>query len=49
VSCACIWLAAWVAAQLVKPWVAYAVGALPFFVVLFFFYESFSRLLPANY
>ncbi|MGH9213367.1 MAG: class E sortase [Acidimicrobiales bacterium] len=49
VSCACIWLAAWVAAQLVKPWVAYAVGAPLFFAVLFFFYESFSRLLPANY
>jgi sortase A len=49
VACALIWLAAWVAAKLVSPWAAYAVGAPIFFVVLFFFYESFYRLLPANF
>lgn len=49
VACALIWLAAWVAAKIVKPWAAYAVGAPIFFVVLFFFYESFYRLLPANF
>jgi sortase A len=49
VACGLIWLAAWVAAKLVKPVVAYAVGAPIFFVVLFFFYESFYRLLPANF
>jgi sortase A len=49
VSCACIWLAAWIGAKLIRPWVAYALGAPLFFVVLFFFYESFSRLLPANF
>jgi sortase A len=48
-SCACIWLAAWIATKLIKPWLAYALGAPLFFVVLFFFYESFSRLLPANF
>jgi sortase A len=49
VACGLIWLAAWVASQLIKKWVAYAVGAPIFFVVLFFFYESFYRLLPANF
>jgi len=48
-SCACIWLAAWIGAKIIKPWIAYGLGAPLFFVVLFFFYESFSRLLPANF
>jgi sortase A len=48
-ACALIWLAAWVAAKLVERWMAYAVGAPLFFLVLFFFYESFYRLLPANF
>lgn len=48
-ACACIWLAAWIATKLVKPLVAYGLGAPLFFVMLFFFYESFSRLLPANF
>jgi sortase A len=30
-------------------WMAYAVGLLPFLVALFFFFENFSTLLPANY
>jgi sortase A len=48
-ACALIWLAAWVAGKLVERWMAYAVGAPLFFLVLFFFYESFYRLLPANF
>jgi sortase A len=48
-ACGLIWLAAWIVAKMVKPWMAYAVGAPFFFVTLFFFYESFSRLLPANF
>ena len=49
-ACAIIWLAAWLVAQRApKGWVAYVVGAPFFFVTLFFFYESFSRLLPANF
>jgi hypothetical protein len=48
-SCACIWLAAWIGAKIIKPWIAYGLGAPLFFLVLFFFYESFSRLLPANF
>jgi sortase A len=49
VACALIWLAAWLVAKMVKPWAAYAVGTPFFFVTLFFFYESFARLLPANF
>ena len=30
-------------------WPAYFVGIVPFMVCLFFFFENFSRLLPANY
>jgi sortase A len=48
-ACALIWLAAWLVAKMARPVVAYAVGAPFFFVTLFFFYESFARLLPANF
>jgi sortase A len=48
-ACALIWLAAWLVAKMIRPVVAYAVGAPLFFVTLYFFYESFSRLLPANF
>jgi sortase A len=48
-ACALIWLASWLVGRMVRPAVAYAVGAPFFFVVLFFFYESVSRLLPANF
>jgi sortase A len=48
-ACALIWLAAWIGSKLVDKWVAYGVGAPVFFLVLFFFYESFYRLLPANF
>jgi sortase A len=49
-ACALIWLTAWLVAQRIpRGWIAYLAGAPLFFVVLFFFYESFSRLLPANF
>jgi sortase A len=48
-ACGLIWLAAWLVAKMIRPVIAYAVGAPIFFLVLFFFYESFSRLLPANF
>jgi len=48
-ACGLIWLAAWLVAKMIRPVIAYAVGAPIFFIVLFFFYESFSRLLPANF
>lgn len=47
--CAAIWIAAWRAGKRWRKWPSYAIG-LPFFLVaLFFFFENFSRLLPANY
>ena len=47
--CAAIWILAWLLGRLWRKWPAYALG-LPFFLVaLFFFFEEFSRLLPANY
>ena len=51
VVCAAIWLAAWAFGRWRRAlkWPAYAVGLLPFLVCLFFFFEDFSRLLPANY
>lgn len=49
-ACAVIWFTAWfVARNAPIGWIAYLVGAPVFFVTLFFFYESFSRLLPANF
>ncbi|HEY8547135.1 MAG TPA: class E sortase [Acidimicrobiales bacterium] len=49
-ACALIWLIAWLVAQQVpRPWLAYVVGAPFFLVALFFFFENFSRLLPANF
>ena len=48
--CAAIWLGAWAFGKWVwRKWPSYVV-AFPFFMVaLFFFFENFSRLLPANY
>ena len=47
--CAGIWIAAWLLGRFWRKWPAYIIG-LPFFLVaLFYFFESFSRLLPANY
>jgi sortase A len=48
-ACAMIWLAAWIVAKMVRPVAAYAVAAPFFFLTLYFFYENFSRLLPANF
>lgn len=47
--CAVIWVLAWLLGRVWRRWPAYALG-LPFFLVsLFFFFEEFSRLLPASY
>jgi sortase A len=50
-ACAAIWLTAWLIGRYTKlnKWIAYFAGAPFFFVMLFFFYENFARLLPANY
>ena len=49
--CALIWLVAWAIGKRWRRtrWPAYLVGIVPFMVALFFFFENFSRLLPANY
>jgi sortase A len=47
--CAAIWTIAWLVGRRWRKWPSYLIG-LPFFLIaLFYFFESFSRLLPANY
>jgi sortase A len=47
--CAAIWAMAWLVGRRWRKWPSYLIG-LPFFLIaLFYFFESFSRLLPANY
>jgi sortase A len=48
-ACALIWVAAWLLGKLWRRWPAYLVGLPVFLIVLFFFFENFSRLLPANF
>ncbi len=49
-AAALVWLGAWVVGQFTgKRWRAYAAGLPVFLVLLFFFFESFARLLPSNY
>lgn len=48
-ACALIWLAAWLLGKLWRKWPAYIAGLPVFLVVLYFFFENFSRLLPANF
>lgn len=51
VAGAVVWLLAWATGKRWRrwKWPAYGIGILPFLVTLFFFFEEFSRLLPANY
>ena len=46
---ATVWFLTWLAGRQWKRWPAYLLGTPVFFVVLFVFFENFSRLLPANY
>lgn len=48
-ACVLIWLAAWTAARVVEPVLAYSIGTPIFLVMLFFTFEEVSRLLPANF
>jgi sortase A len=45
---AAVALATWLLSRRWRPWPAYLLGAIPFLVVLFVFYENVARLLPAN-
>ena len=49
VACGFIWIAAWLLGKLWRKWPAYLLGLPLFLVMLFFFFENFSRLLPANF
>jgi sortase A len=46
---ALVWLLTWAVSKRWRKWPAYAVGTPVFLVVLFVFFENFSRLLPANF
>jgi sortase A len=48
-ACALIWIAAWLLGKVWRKWPAYLVSLPVFLVMLFFFFENFSRLLPANF
>ena len=48
VAAGAVWLGAWVLGRLWRRWPAYALGTPAFLVLLFLFFENFSRLLPAN-
>ncbi len=44
-----VWLVTWLVARAWRRWPAYLVGTPVFLVVLFVFFENFSRLLPSNF
>lgn len=46
---AAVYLMIYAASRIWRKWPAYLLGAPAFLVVLFFFFENFARLLPANY
>ena len=48
-ACALIWLVTWLIGRRWRRWPAYLVGTPIFLVTLFFFFEEFSRLLPADF
>lgn len=48
-ACALIWVIAWLLGLIWSKWPAYLVCLPIFLVVLFLFFEDFSRLLPANF
>jgi len=48
-AAALVGLLTWAMGRLWRRWPAYLLGIPAFLVVLFFFFENFSRLLPSNY
>jgi sortase A len=46
---ALVWLVTWAVGRRWRRWPAYLVGTPVFLLVLFVFFENFSRLLPANF
>lgn len=48
-AAALVALLVWLLGRMWRRWPAYVLGVPVFLVVLFFFFENFSRLLPSNY
>ncbi len=48
-AAAAVWLLTWLAGRRWRRWPAYLIGTPVFGVVLFVFFENFSRLLPSNF
>lgn len=48
-AAAAVWFVAWLVGRAWRKWPAYLLGTPVFLVVLYVFFENFSRLLPANY
>ncbi|MGI8686669.1 MAG: class E sortase [Acidimicrobiales bacterium] len=48
-AAAAVWLLTWLAGRRWRRWPAYLLGTPVFLVVLFVFFENFSRLLPSNF
>jgi sortase A len=48
-ACGFIWIAAWLLGKLWTRWAAYLLCLPLFLMMLFFFFENFSRMLPANF
>ena len=48
-AAAATFVAMWMASRRWRRWPAYLLGTPVFLVVLFFFFENFSRLLPSNF
>ena len=46
---AAVWVATWAVSKRWRKWPAYVLGTPVFLVVLFVFFENFSRLLPSNF
>jgi sortase A len=49
VACGLIWIAAWLLGKVWTKWPAYLLCLPLFLMMLFFFFENFSRMLPANF
>lgn len=49
IACAAMFALVWVLGRRWRRWPAYVLGAPPLLVLLFYFFESFARLLPASY
>ncbi len=47
-ACAAVVLGGWWLGRRTHRWIGWVAGAVPFLVLLYFFYENVNRLLPPN-